>query len=116
MIGDSGENEKPTKNSELSPLNYVFSAPTIAQTIDWLYNKHGIWVQVSISRYGRFYCSSVKKESTKSLDIPFSWEMQNQLNDFDLPKDKNVLFKWGYEEEYIFFSIVSINLFCNFSI
>ena len=32
------------RNSELLKLTY--SAPTIAEVIDWLYEKHGIWISV----------------------------------------------------------------------
>lgn len=63
------------------------SAPTIAEVIMWLYKKHGIWIQVSITRYGIFYCNILKKENTRSLDTPISWEMQVQLNDYNSPKE-----------------------------
>lgn len=32
----------PNKNSE----NFGFSAPTIAEVVMWLYEKHGIWIEV----------------------------------------------------------------------
>lgn len=32
----------PNKNSE----NFGFSAPTIAEVVMWLYEKHGIWITV----------------------------------------------------------------------
>ena len=60
---------------------------TIAEVVMWLYEKHEIWVQVSVSRYGKFYCNVLKKENTKSLNNPTSWEMQVQLNDFNSPTE-----------------------------
>ena len=65
----------------------TFSAPTIAEVVMCLYEKHGIWIQVSMSRYGKLYCNILKKESIKSLDNPISWEMQIQLNDFNSPTE-----------------------------
>jgi hypothetical protein len=64
-----------------------YAAPTIAEVVMWLYEKHEIWVQVSVSRYGKFYCNVLKKENTKSLNNPTSWEMQVQLNDFNSPTE-----------------------------
>ena len=63
--------------------DHICSAPTISDVVMWLYEKYGIWIQVCISRYGKFYCNIFKKELTKCLDIPISWETQVQLNDFN---------------------------------
>jgi hypothetical protein len=65
----------------------TFSAPTIAEVVMWLYEKHGIWVQVSMSKYGKLYSNILKKESTKNLQNPIAWEMQVQLNDFNSPTE-----------------------------
>lgn len=81
----------PLEDGTTSQKNYWdferYYAPTIAEVVMWLYEKYGIWIQVSISRYGIFYCNILKKENTRSLDNPISWEMQVQLNDFNSPRE-----------------------------
>ena len=66
---------------------HAYSAPTIAEAVLWLYEKRGVWISVSISRYGRFYCNILRKEDTRSLDNPIGWEMRAQLNEFNSPKE-----------------------------
>jgi hypothetical protein len=57
------------------------------QVVEWLRVNHGIWIQVSISRYGVFYCNILQDQKTKNLDIPMSYEMICQLNDFNSPQE-----------------------------
>lgn len=71
-----------TANNKGLP-DHICSAPTISDVVMWFYEKHGIWIQVCISRYGKFYCNIFKNELTKCLDSPISWETQIQLNDFN---------------------------------
>lgn len=72
---------QPTKS------DVYYDNPTITEVVMWLYEKHGIWIQTCVSRYGKFYCNLLRKENTKSLDNPISWEMQVQLNDFNSPTE-----------------------------
>jgi hypothetical protein len=60
--------------------------PEQHQVVDWLLEKHGIWIQVCISRYGIFYCNVLQNQPTKNIDVPMSYEMICQLNDFDTPQ------------------------------
>lgn len=39
--------EMPNKNSE----NFGFSAPTIGEVLEWLYENYGIWISVSHKRH-----------------------------------------------------------------
>lgn len=72
--------------TDMSGSSDYYTAPEQHQVVEWLRIEKGIWIQVSISRYGKFYCNVLKKEATKSLDNPISWEMQSQLNDFNSPQ------------------------------
>ena len=76
-------------NSNYNPREYQpwYLDLSLAEVVMWLYEKHNIWIVVNMSRYGNFYTNILKKESTKSLDIPFVWEMQCQLNDFKSPTE-----------------------------
>jgi len=40
-------------NSNFNPKEYQpwYLTLTIAQTIDWIYNKHGIWINVEVSSF-----------------------------------------------------------------
>lgn len=83
------ERSEPYRYNSYGELTLLegINAPAIADVIMWLYKKHGIWVQASISRYGIFYCNILKKENIRSLDNPISWETQAQLNDFNSPTE-----------------------------
>ena len=72
-------------NSAIHPSN--ITAPEQHQVIEWLLLKHGIWIVVSISRYGVFYCNILQNQKTKNLDIPMTYEMICQLNDFNSPQE-----------------------------
>ena len=61
-------------------------APEIWQVVEWLRLKYGIWIQVNITRYGIFYCNILENQKTKNIDIPMTYEMVSQLNDFTLPQ------------------------------
>jgi hypothetical protein len=63
------------------------SRPEQHVVVEWLRINHGIWIQVSISRYGVFYCNILQNQKTKNLDIPMSYEMICQLNDFNSPQE-----------------------------
>ena len=76
------------KDSDFSNKNwFMCSAPTISEVVMWLYEKHGIWVNVNVTRYGKFWCNIIVKESCKDLKNPFTWEFTNQLNDFNSPTE-----------------------------
>lgn len=64
-----------------------YDNPTISEVVMWLYEKHGIWVNVNVTRYGKFWCNIIMKESCKDLKNPFTWEFTNQLNDFNSPTE-----------------------------
>lgn len=51
------------RNSEL--INLVYSAPTISDVVDWVYEKHGIWISVA----PRFYNDGSLWFVYESLDI-----------------------------------------------
>jgi hypothetical protein len=55
--------------------------------VEWLRVNHGIWIQVSISRYGMFYCNILQNQPTKNIDVPMSYEMICQLNDYNTPQE-----------------------------
>ena len=48
----------------------IYSAPTIAEVVMWLYEKHGIWISVSITIQKEYYYQCIditgKKDSTKN--------------------------------------------------
>jgi hypothetical protein len=62
-------------------------APEQHQVVEWLWLNHGIWIQVSISRYGMFYCNILKNQPTKNINVPMSYEMICQLNDYNTPQE-----------------------------
>jgi hypothetical protein len=49
---------------------FYCSAPTIAEVVMWLYEKHGIWISVSITIQKEYYYQCIditgKKDSTKN--------------------------------------------------
>ena len=45
-----------------------YSAPTIAQVIDWLYEKHGIWISVECDCYGKLWYAKLFVASEKLWD------------------------------------------------
>lgn len=63
------------------------SYPTIADVVMWLYEEHGIWINVNITRYGNFWCNIFLKEECNDLDTKFNWEFINQLEDFSSPAE-----------------------------
>lgn len=72
---------------DYNPITYQDkdNVATIAEVVMWLYEKHGVWINVNITRYGRFWCNIVLKEECKHSNNPFTWEFVNQLNDFTSP-------------------------------
>ena len=64
-----------------------YAAPEQWQIVEWLRVEKGIWIQVSISKYGVFYCNILQNQPTKSIDIPMTYEMICQLNDFNSPQE-----------------------------
>lgn len=64
-----------------------YSVPEQHQVIEWLRINHGIWIQVNISRYGIFYCNILQNQLTKNINLPMSYEMVCQLNDFNTPQE-----------------------------
>jgi hypothetical protein len=70
---------------ELSLLEGI-NAPEQWQVVEFLRVNHDIWIQVSISKYGVFYCNILQNQPTKSIDIPMTYEMICQLNDFNSPQ------------------------------
>jgi hypothetical protein len=50
--------------------DHICSAPTIADVVMWLYEKHGIWISVSITIQKEYYYQCIditgKKDSTKN--------------------------------------------------
>lgn len=61
------------KNSEL--IKNVFTAPTIAEVVMWLYEKHGIWISVKTIKWNyehntiRFNYNICKFNHNNSSDI-----------------------------------------------
>ena len=49
------EDEYDTLHHEDSPDDMIFlcAAPTIAQVVMWLYEKHGVWIDVSLNQYSK---------------------------------------------------------------
>lgn len=47
---------------------YTISAPTIAQVIMWLYEKHGIWVNVNCDCYGELWYAKLSVASKINWD------------------------------------------------
>ena len=74
------------KAAVLKEENY-YDAPTITDVVTWLYEKHGIWIVVNITRYGKFWCNVILKEECKDLKNPFNWEFVNQIIDFNSPTE-----------------------------
>lgn len=50
---------KKTKNGKKMNHNkyddFIYSAPTIAEVVMWLYEKHGIWTVVNVNIMGSWY-------------------------------------------------------------
>lgn len=67
-----GELNKPMY-CKLSDSNDAFygicSAPTIAEVVMWLYEKHGIWIENHITNYGFFYCQIWQKSNNPDKKI-----------------------------------------------
>lgn len=82
--------QNPNGNFPLLDDNTLFdtltSAPEQWQVIEWLRVEHGVWIQVCLSKYGEFYCSILKKEPTKDLKTPFSWETICSFYNFNSPQ------------------------------
>ena len=62
-------------------------SPTISDVIMWIYEKHEIWIQVNITRYGKFWGNVFLKEEYNDLKNPFNWEFVNQIIDFNSPTE-----------------------------
>ena len=62
-------------------------SPTISDVVMWLYEKHGIWIDVNITRYGKFWGNVFLKEEYNDLKNPFNWEFVNQIIDFNSPTE-----------------------------
>lgn len=73
-----------------------YFAPTVGEVVDWIYENHEVWINVNITRYGKFYCNIILKEKCKDLKNPFTWEFMNQLNDFNSPTE-------AYESAFEYF-------------
>ena len=63
-----------------------YPAPTIADVVMWLYEKHEIWISVETSRIGRFNYRLFKKEKSK-LIMPFTFEVINAGYDYKSPTE-----------------------------
>jgi hypothetical protein len=74
-------------NSNQGYVKDVYSAPEQWQVVEWLRVNRGIWIQVNISKYGMFYCNILENQPTKNIDVPMSYEMICQLNDFKAPQE-----------------------------
>jgi hypothetical protein len=79
--------KKLYKEGEHAALNIksVYSAPTISDVVMWLYEKYDIWISVSTSKYLKFYSRVFKKESTKSIEHSFIFEISGSIYDFNTP-------------------------------
>ena len=49
------ENMNRIKTSEWYKHNVMYSAPTIAQVVMWLYDRHEVWIEVSLTDNSRHY-------------------------------------------------------------
>ena len=58
----------------------VCSAPTIAEVVMWLYEKHGIWVSVDIGMTGFYGHYKVNPQNTSPSNLKQGW-----ANDQDNP-------------------------------
>lgn len=77
-----------TTNSELSKqgrmmgISTLCSAPTIAEVIMWLYEKHGIWISVELNTYDNKFDYLI---ITRKID---SWHVKdNDTKKFNLPTE-----------------------------
>lgn len=66
----------PNKNSE----NFGFSAPTIAEVVMWLYEKHGIWIEVRKHTRNGLRCFSPYIDNRPVKEDVF-------FNDYDTPTE-----------------------------
>jgi len=73
--------------TDMSGDSKYYTAPEQHQVVEWLRVNHGVWVQVSISRYGMFHCNIFQNQPTKDITTPMSFEMICQLNDFKTPHE-----------------------------
>lgn len=67
--------------------DFLCYAPTIAEVVMWLYEKHEMWVSVEASILLKFNYIISKKEATKLLTIPFTFEVINAGYDYKSPTE-----------------------------
>lgn len=60
-------------NSEL--IDKIYSAPTIGEVVDWIIDKHGIWISLECDCYGDTWFAKLKVASTEN------WDNINKRND-----------------------------------
>ena len=67
-------NQERLVNGEIDNFGYglTWSAPTIAEVVMWLYEKHEIWIEVNVDINGRFRYILRKHNSTDN-----AWEVKN---------------------------------------
>ncbi len=64
-----------------------YDAPTISEVVMWLYEKHGIWINVNVTKYGLFWCQVSTREATKDLKPLFIWEVATAFYDYKTPEE-----------------------------
>lgn len=64
-------------------LSKAYFAPTIAEVVMWLYEKHGIWISCETSKLGKFNYRLSKKEESKLITVPFMFEVINAGYDYN---------------------------------
>jgi hypothetical protein len=66
-----GDNRIKNWNSDIigiKPFQGFVSAPTIAEVVMWLYEKHGIWIGVDCDCYGILWYANLSVASEKNWD------------------------------------------------
>ena len=71
--------EEYHRNSEKNASVY-YSAPTIAEVVCWLYEKHGIWISVDIDVWNTKLCDFTIVGGSDSYDNPYHYESDDKFN------------------------------------
>ena len=101
LLKEKGFNEevKPfyngLKNNELiisdligtsNNLPYWYPAPTIAEVVMWLYEKHNIWIYVDSHEFGK-WCYNYKFNRPHKLSSKITENGQFGLDDYNTPTE-----------------------------
>ena len=87
LLVETWEDEYDSFHHEDCPhdITFVCSAPTIAEVVMWLYEKHGIWVRVEPDWDGDFWAQ------IKSREIPDArigkWQVVTALAPYKSPTE-----------------------------